>query len=36
MRIETKFQNDVSMEEEPILETSQGNENFKTQVSTIP
>jgi hypothetical protein len=39
MKIEIKFceifQNDVSMEEEPFPETSQGNENLQTQMSTI-
>jgi hypothetical protein len=30
------FQNDISLEEEPLPETSQGNESLQTQLSTIP
>jgi hypothetical protein len=29
MKIETKFQNDVFMEEEPLPKTSQGNESLQ-------
>jgi hypothetical protein len=31
-----KYQNDISIEKEPLLETSQGNESFQTQVSIVP
>ncbi len=40
MKIEIEFcemfQNDISLEEEPLPETSQGNESLQTQQSTIP
>jgi hypothetical protein len=36
MKIETKFQNYVFMEEERLPKTSQGNQSFQIQVSTIP
>jgi len=40
MRIEIKFceifQNDVFLEEEPFLETLQGNESLQTQLSIVP
>ncbi len=40
MRIQTKFceifQNDISLEEEPLPKTSQGNESLQTQLSIVP
>jgi hypothetical protein len=40
MRIQTEFyeifQNDVSLEKESLLETSQGNESLQIQLSIVP
>jgi hypothetical protein len=40
MKIETKFceifQNDVSMEKEPLLEITQENESLQTQMNVVP